>query len=54
MDRRAWWATVHRVAEGQTQQKQLGTAQQIGHIPERRSTQQQSEMQRLNRSTQHL
>ena len=40
MDRRAWWATVHRVAKSQTQQKSLGTAQQIDHISERRSTQQ--------------
>ena len=40
MDRRAWWATVHRVAKSQTQQKSLGTTQQIDHISERRSTQQ--------------
>ena len=30
MDRGAWWATVHRVAQGQTQQKQLSTHAQKG------------------------
>ena len=25
MDRRAWWATVHRVTQSQTQRKQLST-----------------------------
>ena len=25
MDRRAWWATVHRMAKSRTQQKQLNT-----------------------------
>ena len=30
MDREAWWATVHGVAKGQTQLKQLSTS--IGNI----------------------
>ena len=37
MDREAWWATVHSVAQGQTQLKQLSTAQHTA-FPLRRLT----------------
>ena len=32
MDRVAWWATVHEVAEIQTQLTRLSTAQHIQHV----------------------